>query len=171
MKLPIRQSRLIIRRTKVKYIILHQTTCQYDAPESKIDNTKFQIPPLIGNVLEKKQPDINYHFVLDKIKDDYQVIVCRPFVYLCEFDDIDSNINKAALHISLLGSYDFKIPEQRLYEILAYRLLNPLMKYFRINQSRIYFHHDISSNKDETCPGSFINKEKLITTINRFIVK
>jgi len=171
MRLPLRQSRLLIRHTKVKYIIIHHSICQYDIPEAKIDNAKFQIPGLINNVLEKKQPDINYHFILDKIKDDYQIIVCRPFVSMCEFDDIDSNINNAALHIAVLGSYNFKIPEQRLYEILAYRLLNPIMKHFRINPNLIYFHHDISSNKDETCPGSFINKEKLITTINRFIVK
>lgn len=171
MRLPLRQSRLEIRRTKVKYIVIHQTTCQYESPQSKIDNAKFQITGLAGNVLEKKQADLNYHFILDKIKDDYQIIVCRPFVSMCEFDDIDSKINKAALHVALMGSYDFKIPEQRVYEILAYRLLNPLMKHFKINPSRIYFHHDISNNKDLTCPGSFIDKEKIITMVRRFVVK
>jgi len=171
MKLPLKQSRLEIRRTKIKYIVIHQTTCQYEAPESKIDNPKFQVSGLIGNVLEKKQADLNYHFILDKIKDDYQVIVCRPFVSICNFDDIDPKINKAALHVALMGSYDFKIPEQRVYEILAYRLLNPIIKHFRINPSRVYLHRDISSNKDEACPGNFIDKDKIITMIRRFVVK
>jgi hypothetical protein len=73
--------------------------------------------------------------------------------------------------VALLGSYDFKIPEQRLYEILAYRLLNPIMKQFIINPSLIYFHHEISNKKDETCPGTFIDKNKIITMVRRFVVK
>lgn len=171
MKLPLRQSLLKIRRTRVKYIIIHQTICVYDAPESKIDNSKFQIPGLIGNVLEKKQPDLNYHFIVDKIKDDYQIITCRPFVAECEFKDIDSNINNSSIHIALMGSYDLKIPEQRLYDVLSYRLLNPLLRHFKITPERIYFHRDISNNKKEPCPGLFINKEKLISAVRRFVVK
>lgn len=171
MKLPFRPSSLMIRRTKIKYIIIHHSICQYDIPETKIDNGKFQIYPLINNVLEKKQADINYHFIIDKIIDDYQIIVCRPFVYLCEFDDIDQNINKSAIHVALMGSYNFKIPEDRLYQSLAYRLLNPIIKYFKINTSRIYFHQEISKDKDKICPGDFLDKDRIITTIRRFIVK
>ena len=171
MKLPIRQSRLEIRRTKIKYIVIHETVCQYEAPQSKIDNQKFQITGLIGNVLEKKQADLNYHFILDFIKDDYQVITARPFVATCDYDDIDSKINKAALHVALMGSYDFKIPDDRLYEILAYRLLNPLMKFFPINMSRVYLHSELSSNKEETCQGTFFNKERLVSMIRRFVIK
>lgn len=171
MKLPLKQSLLKIRRTRAKYIIVHETTCQYEAPQSKIDNPKFQIPGLIGNVLEKKQADLNYHFILDKIKDDYQIIICRPFVTLCQFDDIDDNINNAALHVALMGSYEFKIPEDRLYEILAYRLLNPLLKFFLISPNRIRLHHEVSNKKEETCPGSFFNKEKMIAMVRRFVIK
>jgi len=170
MKLPIRQSRLRIRKTRVKYIILHHTVCQYPAPDAKIDNPKFQVPALIGNVLEKKQADINFNFIVDKIKDDYQIITCRPFVATCEFPDISNDINDAALHVALMGSYDFKIPDNRLYEISAYRLINPLLKAFRITPNKIYLHYEISNNKEETCPGSFFNKEKMISMIRRFIV-
>ena len=172
MKLPIRQSLLKIRRTRAKYIILHHTVCKYPAPEAKVDNQKFQIPALIGNVLEQKKADINYHFIISKIKDDYQIIMCRPFVTICEFPDIvDQKINNAAFHISLMGSYDAKIPETRLYEILAYRLINPLLKSFQITPNRIFLHRDISDNKELTCPGIFFNKEKLISMVRRFIVK
>jgi len=171
MKLPLRPSLLKIRHTKIKYIIIHHSICQYNIPEAKIDNPKFQIPSLISSVLEKKQPDINYHFVIEKIKDDYHIITYRPFVYICEFDDIDKNINNDALHIALLGSYNFKIPEERLYNILAYRLLTPLISNFKISPNKIYFHREVSNNKEESCPGNFVNKEKLISVIRRFIVK
>jgi len=170
MKLPIRQSRLHIRKTRPKYIVIHQTTCQYPAPDAKIDSPKFQVPALIGNVLEKKQADINYHFIIDKIKDDYQIITCKPFVTICEFPDISNDINDAAFHVAVMGSYDFKIPEIRLYEILAYRLLNPLLKAFHIIPTRIYLHYEVSDNKEETCPGSFFNKGKMISMIKRFII-
>jgi len=171
MKLILKPSLLKLRTTRIKYIIIHQSTCQYNVPESKIDNSKFQIPGLISQSIEKKQPDLNFHFIVDKIKDDYQLIVCRPFMYVCEFDDIDSEINRSALHISLIGSYDLKIPDQRLYNILSYRLLNPLLRHFKITPDKIYFHRDISNNKKESCPGSFINKEKLISAVRRFVVK
>lgn len=171
MKLTFNQSLLKVRHTKIKYIIIHQTTCQYEIPDTKIDNGKFQISGLINNALEKKEPDLNFHFVIDKIKDDYQIIVCRPFVSLCDYDDIDTEINRSALHIGLMGNYDFKIPDQRLYEVLCYRLLNPLMKQFIINPNFIHTHEEISKNKDLSCPGTFINKEKIISMIRRFVVK
>lgn len=171
MKIPFRYSLLKIRRTKIRYVVLHQTTCQYPAPESKIDTSKFQIPGLIGNMFEKKQPDINYHFVIDKIKDDYQVIMCRPFVTLCEFPDIDPDINNAAIHIAVMGNYDYKIPDLRLYEVITYRLLNPLMKFLPITYHRIYFHHEISKDELETCPGAFMDKQKLVSMLKRFVVK
>jgi len=171
MRLPIKQARLKIRRTRAKYIVIHHTVCQYPAPGSKIDNPKFQISDLIGNVLEKKQADLNYHFIMDRIVEDYQVIVCRPFVTICEYPDISNDINDGALHAALMGSYDFKIPDNRMYEILAYRLLNPLLKFFQISLNRIYLHRDISKNKEETCPGLFFNKEKMISMIRRFVIK
>ncbi len=171
MRIPLRYSLLSIRRTKIRYIIIHQTSCQYISPESKIDNNKYQLPGIIGNVFEKKQIDINYHFIIDKIKDDYQIISCRPFVTLCEYDDIDPDINKAAIHVALIGNYDYKIPDLRLYDILAYRLLNPLMKFLPIVYHRIYLHNEISKNKLETCPGAFFDKQKLISSIKKFIIK
>ena len=92
-------------------------------------------------------------------------------MYICKFDDIESDINKTALHIALMGSYDFKIPEHREYEILAYRVLAPLINHFAINTSRIYLHKEVSNNKEENCPGIFINKDMIISMVRRFIVK
>lgn len=172
MRIPLKPSRLTMRRTKVKWIILHHTIDEYPgAVEAKIDNPKYQMKAIYNQVLEQKHGDVNYHFVIDKIKEDYVPITCRPFVTLCEYDDIDTNINNSAIHIGLLGSYDFKIPEKRLYEILAFRLLSPLLKMFYLAPDRIKFHHEISDVKDKTCPGDFMDKNIVIAMVRRFVLK
>jgi hypothetical protein len=171
MRIPLRPSRLTIRRTKVKWIILHHTIDEYPgAVEAKVDNAKYQMKAIYNQVLEQKHGDVNYHFVIDRIKEDYVPITCRPFVTLCEYDDIDANINKSAIHVAMLGSYDFKIPEKRLYEILAFRILNPLLKMFKLNVNRVKMHHEVSDIKDKTCPGDFVDKNVVIAMVRRFVL-
>jgi len=171
MKIPLRPSRLTVRRQTVKYIIIHHTAELYPAPESKIDNAKYQMPGLFKGVLEDKTADVNYHYVIDKIKDEYVPIVCRPFIYLCEWDDIHDDINKRSVHVALMGNYGYKVPEKRLYEILAFRVLNPFMKMFHITPNKIKFHNEVTNIKDLTCPGDFIDKEVVISMVRRFVIK
>jgi hypothetical protein len=171
MKIPFKPSLMKIRRQSVKWIILHHTAEMYDIPSARIDNSKFQIQDLASGVLEKKQADINYHYVVDKIKEDYMPIACRPISYLCEWEDIDLNMNNRAIHIALMGSYDFKIPEPRCYQILAYKLLTPMLKLFKIPPSKIKLHRDVSSIKDLTCPGDFIDEAIVIANVRRFVIK
>jgi hypothetical protein len=171
MKIPLRPSRLTVRRQTVKWIILHHTAELYPAPESQIDNAKYQMPGLFKGVLEQKTADVNYHYVIDKIKGDYVAVVCRPFVYLCEWPDIHDDINKRSVHVALLGNYNFKIPERRAYEILAFRLLNPFMKMFHIAPNKIKFHNEVSNDKELTCPGDFVDKEIVTAMTRRFVIK
>jgi len=171
MKIPLKPSLLTIRRQSVKYIILHHTVELYPQPEARIDNQKYQLPFIFNGVLEQKTPDVNYHYIVEKVKEDYIAILTRPFVYLCDWDDIDVNISNRAMHVALLGSYDFKIPERRCYEILAYKILNPMLKMFGIPPSRILFHREVSKNKDLTCPGDFVDKEVVIAMTRRFVIK
>ena len=171
MRLPFKPSLLRVRRKPIKWIILHHTVELYPAPEAKIDNATFQLPFIYNNVLEQKKPDINYHYVIEKIKEDFQVITTRPYVYLCEWDDIDVNINDRALHVALLGSYDFKIPEPRLLEVLSYKLLNPLLKMFAIAPNRIKLHRDVSSDDTLSCPGDFVDAGKILAFTKRYVIK
>jgi len=171
MKIPLKPSLLKKRRESVKWIILHHTSELYPAPEAKIDNPKFQLPGLHKGVLEKKQADVNYHYVIERIGEDFFPIVTRPFVFLCEWDDIKPEVNNRAIHVALLGNYNFKIPEKRCYEVLAFRILNPFMKMFALSPSRIKFHNEVSNDEDLTCPGDFCDKEVVISMVRRFIIK
>lgn len=170
MRMPFKAALLNVRRGPVKWIIIHHTAELYEAPESRVDNAKFQMKGLINGVLEKSAPDINYHYVIDKIKDDYIPIVCRPVSSLCEWDDIPDDINKRAIHIAMLGSYDFKVPERRLYEIMSYRLISPMIKIYGLTPKRVKFHRDVSTDKDISCPGDFADQGKLEATIRRFMI-
>jgi hypothetical protein len=171
MKIPLKPSLMKLRRGKPRWIILHHTSELYENPMAKIDNSKFQMKGLSNGVLEMKQSDVNYHYVIDRIDEDYYPIVCRPIVYLCDWDDIDLNMNNRAIHIALLGSYDFTIPPKRLYEVLAFRLLNPMLKLFTLAPDRIKLHRDVSSNKELTCPGDFIDPAVVESMVRRFVIK
>jgi len=171
MKMPLKPALMTIRRKAVKWIILHHTAEIYDIPSARIDNAKYQLPALFNGVMEKKQADINYHYVIEKIKEDYVPIACRPISYLCDWDDISNDINNAAVHVALLGSYDFKIPEPRCYQILAYKMLNPMLKLFHLSPNKIKFHRDVSSDKKLTCPGDFVDQAVVTAMIRRFVVK
>lgn len=171
MKIPFKIGRLKLRRRPVKFIIVHHTAELYPQPEARVDNTKYQLQGIFKGVLEKADADVNYHFVIDKIKEDYVPIACRPFVTLCDWEDIPDDINNAALHVAMLGSYDFKIPNKRIYEVMSYRLINPLLKMFKIPPSRVKLHNEVSTNEDLTCPGDFFDKETLIAMIRRYVMR
>ncbi len=170
MKIQLRPSLLKVRRQTVKWIILHHTAELYPQEAARIDNAKFQIPELYKGVLEQKTGDINYHYVVEKIKEDYHVVVTRPFPYLCEWDSISNDINNRSIHVAILGSYNLKIPEKRLYEVLAYRLINPMLKMFHLSPSKIKLHSEVS-NDETDCPGYFFDKGVLISMVRRFVIK
>jgi len=153
MAVPIKKARLKIRRGRPTWIVIHHTICQPISIDALLDKKKFQTGKIrTYNVIAKKRVDINFHFVVEKVDDDFEVIIARPIVAECEFDDIPNDYYRS-IHIGLLGDYDVQNATTRLYDVLAYRILVPLMKMFAIPIDRIVFHRDISTNKDCTCPG------------------
>ena len=170
MKIQLRPSLLKVRRTGVKFIILHHTAEMYPNPEVQIDNSNYQLPGILKSVPEKKDADVNYNIIIERIKEDYIPIICRPLSFLCKWPDIEENINNRSIHVALLGNYDFKIPEPRCYEILAFRVLNPLLKTFHLNVKRVVLHREISKEKI-SCPGEFVDKTIVESMVKRFVIK
>lgn len=171
MRLPLRPSLLKLRRTKLRYIIIHHTAEIYKNPNLSLDNQKYQMRNLINDVLLAKDPDINYNYIIENVENEFQVYTARPYQYLCEWEDIPKNINNSSLHIGILGNYNLKFPNKRMYEILAYRLLNPLLKLNHLNPSRIKLHREVSLDTDMECPGYFMDKAILESMVRRFIIK
>ena len=161
---------LKLRRTNVRFIVLHHTVALYDNPDTFIDNSRFQTQSLGNGVLEKKEGDINYNFIVEKIKEDYYCLIARPFPYLCDFDDIIPSVNNACVHIGVMGNFDLVNPTPRLYDILSYRLVNPLLHLFHLSVNKIKFHSELSTKKI-SCPGVFFDKGKLITMSKKFVLR
>ena len=169
MKITYKPSLMKVKRTKTRFIIIHHTYELYRNPAAKVDGPGYQYPYLTAGSLELKDPDVNYNFVVENIKDDTQIIMARPFVYKCDFDDIPNNINDACIHIALLGNYNLKIPSKRMYETIGYKLLAPLLKTFSLAPSRIKLHSEVSEDKDCNCPGDFVDKSVIESMARRFL--
>ena len=150
-------------RRMPKYIILHDVGCSAaNISEVRLDTAKFQT-----NLLRAKQftlnmePDLNFHYVLERIGEDYEVILGRPFAVDCTYPDIPTNYRNS-IHVCLMGSYDYDIPDDRLYKKLSYNILSPASKIFKIPPNRIVLHSEVSIDKELACPGSFFNKDTMI---------
>lgn len=153
MPTPIKKSKLKIRRGRPTWIVVHHTICQPVSPEALLDKSKFQTSKIrTYNVIIEKRADINFHFIVEKVDDDFEVVFGRPIVAECEFDDIPNDYYRS-IHVGILGDYDVQNASVRLYNVLCYRLLVPLMRMFAIPIDRVVFHRDISTDKNCTCPG------------------
>lgn len=152
-------------------VIIHHTACRIDAGEVSIDKSEFQTGKY--NMLNYKiglNKETGYHFIIEKIKNDYQVVVSQPLLTLCPYEDLDE-IYWRSIHIAFMGNYDNDIPPVRLYKVLGYRVLAPLMRLFVLNEKDIVLHSTISNEKDQSCPGYFVNKEKIVTQLRSVMRK
>ena len=50
-------------------------------------------------------------------------------------------------------------------------MLNPMLKLFHLSPNKIKFHRDVSSDKELTCPGEFVDDAVVTAMIRRFVVK
>lgn len=158
-----------LRMTAVKqspswpsYIILHHTAeFVEDVPAFKFDTAKFQTGKYMNYSFRKLgKPETMYHFIIEKIEQDYHVIMSQPILTLCDYPDLSPE-HKRSIHIGLMGDYNKDLPPIRLYRVLGYRLLAPLMRLFYLEESDILLHSAISNDDNCTCPGEFVDMAKL----------
>lgn len=163
-------SRLFKAPRRFKFIIIHDTSCQWENTNIfSIDKKMFQSNPMRARFRSQKQYyETPYHFICEKIGDSYQTVMGRPLQYssFIEFPDIDRHYSENAIHVCLMGNYNILSHSAKLYEQLAYRVLCPMMKVYRIPRDRIYLHGELS-NTHSDCPGFNFSK----TTLYAFMVK
>jgi hypothetical protein len=174
MKIPLRPKFLKKFRRPWLYLVLHDLSCSFSGlDEFKLDTPKFQTNRLRTiNLQLNKQLDLNFHFVIERINDDFEVMVGRPMSAICEYEDIPRNINDIAIHIGMMGNFKFYIPENRFYKVLAYRIITPLIQMSKINRTRIFTHDEISESNQKTfeCPGRLFEKQRLTSIINEQLI-
>lgn len=164
-------TRLFKAPRRFRYIIIHDTSCQWDKSNIfSIDKRMMQTSPMRARFRSQKQYwELPYHFVCEKIGENYQTLLGRPLQYasFLEFPDIDRHYAQNAIHVCLMGNYNILSHTAKLYEQLAYRVLCPMMKTYRINRSRIFLHGELSKTHPD-CPGFNFSKQTLYTFMAKY---
>lgn len=173
MPLPIRPSDLEYVQKFPKYIVLHDTNeLNLNVGSLVYDDETFQTHKLQKSWYElTKEPNLPYHFVIEKFKDDYFVISTRPILTAIPFGDIDEDYQKNSIHIAMVGDYSSDIASSRIYSILGFKILAPMLRLFSISDMNIITHSEISKDEHKTCPGDLFNVVKLRGIIRNYIKK
>lgn len=83
--------------------------------------------------------DIGYHFGVELVKSDYEVLVGRPL------DIVGAHtkcLNTDSIGIALVGNFDIAPPKERMISVLLDRILVPLMVYFDIPVEMVQGHRE-----------------------------
>lgn len=160
---------------KFRFIIIHDTNCQWkDYQPFKIDKNTYQSGPMRSRFkIMKNFDEMPYHFLCEKMGDNYQTIIGRPLQYSCvhEYPDMDALYSEFGIHVCLLGNYNNMVATDKLYQQLAYRVICPMMRTFRIVKSNIYLHAEITKNSDYSdCPGFNFRKDLLLSFMHKYMV-
>lgn len=163
--IPLRVSNLKYAGEWPDKIIIHHTVEFTNAPKFKFDVPKFQAGPYIDASFKiMHKPETMYHFIIEKVGTDYHAIVSQPLLTKCEYEDLNITYHKD-IHIGLMGDYNLDFPQTRMYKVLAYRVLVPLMRMFYLEEKDILLHSAISNDETINCPGEFIDMTKLLSQL------
>lgn len=165
MTLPIKPNLYKYSNKWPKYIILHHTE-ELDLNTGSVlfDKPTFQFNNLQTSYYQLDKLYLPYHYVIEKVGDEYHSIVSAPLFTKMEFLDLDSEYQEG-VHIALLGNYNADNVDLKLYDVLTLRVIIPLMKMFRIEENNIVLHSEVSFLRNSTCPGEFFDKSRLISSI------
>lgn len=173
MKVPYKPVFLTRGPKRYKYVVIHDMNCQMHLLNKfKIDNDQFQTNDSRAELYKnKKYYELPYHYVCEKIKDDYQTIVARPLQFSCEteYPDLDKLYGRFGVHICVMGNFNIIGTEPRLLQQICYRALTPVMKIYGIMKSNVYLHGELSSENID-CPGYNFTKQKLMAYISPFLI-
>jgi hypothetical protein len=154
-----------------KHIIIHDLSCRFSGLDgAKVDTKKSSIAHLRNyNWIFNDEFDLPFHFVCEKIGQDFETIMATPLCYKCVYDDIPSEF-EAAVHIAFAADYSVVKPEQRIYQQAGYRAIASVMRWFKLPFGHIYLHREVSQDKENACPGNFFDKNRLMAAIKPLIL-
>ncbi len=109
--------------------------------------------------------DVGYHFGLELVPDpgkpgahSLEIFLGRPeheHAAACPQGDM----NSVALHVCVVGNFDTLAPSDEQLQVLAERLIVPLMVRYGISAESIVGHRDF--NPQKSCPGTKFDLERL----------
>lgn len=171
MILPYRPKLLPTAERKLRAIIIHDTSCMFeDYVEFMVDTAKYQTGKMkTMSFVMHGEYELNYHFVVEKIDQDYAALIGRPLFAKCEYEDIP-DMYRNAIHVCVMGDFTNENPGERVYQTIAYKVIIPLMRTYRITPARVMLHRDVSTDKNSDCPGIKFKKNLLDSYIKSWKV-
>ena len=156
---------------KFRYIIIHDLSCRFsNLDRAKTDSRKAASSHLRSyNWIFNDEFDLPFHFLCERVGKDYETVMGTPFCYRCIFDDIPS-VYDASIHIALAGNFSVNQPSQRSYQQMGYRSIASIVKWFKLPLSHIMLHHEVSKDKEHSCPGPMFDKNRFLAAIKPMIL-
>lgn len=153
-----------------KYIVIHHSTTpdgetlnwhelreyhtsyriDYESVSKEEFNRRKKISD--GRVFELPWEDIGYHFGVEKIDGNYEVLFGRPLTKQgahCK----QRNMNHEGIGICFVGNYDAAYPPDMMMSVALERLIKPLCIVFDIPWNRIIGHREVTGVR-KSCPGA-----------------
>ena len=96
-----------------------------------------------------KWSDIGYHFGVEEINDQCEILVGRPLIK--RGAHCKGTMNRDAIGICFVGNYDILAPPLSTILFAIHRIIIPLCLIFKIKPDYIIGHNQI--NMWKTCPG------------------
>ena len=101
-----------------------------------------------------KWQDIGYHYGVELIEYDYEVLVGRPeqdTAAACR----EGDMNRKGIHVCCVGNFDLTAPPEPLLAKLTKYIVAPLVLRHKIPFSNIVGHRDYATYK--SCPGKLFD--------------
>jgi len=169
MRVPFKPVYLKKAYKKFMYIIIHDYSCKFGTL-NKVDTKGISVQDVRNyNWIWYNEFELPYHFICEKIGQDFETVMCRPLSYYCEYEDIPS-VYLPSVHIAIAGNYNVIAPEQRAYQQIGYRSIASIMRWFSIPISNIKMHWEVSADKTIHCPGDLFDKDKFLANIRSLIL-
>lgn len=158
---------------RYRYIVIHDVNCMCEKfNDFRNDTSIFQTNKLRARLRQdKKWFELPYHFVCEKINDDFETISARPIHYSCEdcYPNMDKLYSRFGIHICVMGNFNVMVGDTRMYQQMCYRAITPMMKTFRIYKSNIVLHGEIEPSEIQ-CPGFNFNLSHLKSCISPYLI-
>ena len=104
--------------------------------------------------LEKGWTNIGYNLGVERIGEEYEMLLGRPLDAQAAGEPKD-NFNRKGIHICFIGNFDLAPPEMRMWRF-AGKHITALMALLHIPIENIIGHREIANVSDyKQCPGKF----------------
>tara|TARA_Y100000310_G_scaffold301361_1_gene337787 strand:- start:723 stop:1163 length:441 start_codon:yes stop_codon:yes gene_type:complete len=144
---------------KPDHIVIHHTATKDDESFNK-DNVK-------DIHTAKRWRDIGYHFVVENVEGEFEVIVGRPLNIMgahCK------GFNQRSIGVAYVGNFEIAPPPPGMVRVGVDRIIVPLALALNIQHDRVVAHRNTGSTPT-VCPGRYFPMDEITTAVKAAFIK